>query len=216
MTLDEIEDPDAVRALLFDLGGVVIGVDFRRAFRRWASAAGCDHAALERSFQFDTPYEEHERGRLDAAAYFGGLRQSLAVDLTDDDFLAGWNEIYLGPLPGVLPLLSAVSKRFPLYAFTNSNLSHQEFWSARYADELSIFRSVFVSCDLGLRKPEREAFLAVASRIGVEPGAILFFDDLMENVTGARDAGMQAARIASVRDLETLLRQLEGSTGTVY
>jgi putative hydrolase of the HAD superfamily len=72
-----------------------------------------------------------------------------------------------------------------------------------------------VSSEIGHRKPERAAFDHVASAIGATPGNILFFDDGAENVTGARDAGMQAVHVTStnsVRDVLALLGATDDGT----
>ncbi|MFZ2058408.1 MAG: HAD family phosphatase [Acidimicrobiales bacterium] len=201
------DDVGSVRALLFDLGGVVLEFDFKRAFRVWADRACCDPAELERRFSFDEAYEQHERGELDAAGYFTALRRKLGLTLCDEEIVSGWNDIYLAPLPGMSALLSAASQRLPLYAFTNSNPTHKSAWASRFAIELSVFRSIFVSSDLGLRKPDPEAFTAVADRIGFQGSELLFFDDTPENVDGARRVGMRAVLVESSADVrEALLR----------
>jgi putative hydrolase of the HAD superfamily len=86
MTESSIFDPEKVRALLFDLGGVVIDFDFGRAFRRWAARAECDPAQLEERFSLDEAYEQHERGEIEASDYFAALRQSLGINISDEDF----------------------------------------------------------------------------------------------------------------------------------
>jgi glucose-1-phosphatase len=205
-----VADPGAgaVRALLFDLGGVVIDIDFDRVLRAWARAAGCAPAGLRRRFSFDAAYQRHERGELDAAGYFAALRLSLGLHLSDEAFAAGWNDLYVGVAPGVPALLARAAARFPLYAFTNSNFTHQLEWSTRFAQELSVFRAVFASCDLGLRKPDPAAFAEVAARAGVPPGEILFFDDTAENITGAEAGGMPAVLVRSARDISAALTAL--------
>lgn len=105
-------------------------------------------------------------------------------------------------------MLATAARHLPLYAFTNSNPTHQREWSARYAAELSSFRDIFVSSDLGLRKPDRAAFAAVAGRTGFRPAEILFFDDTAENVTGARAAGLQAVLVRSSGDIRSALHGL--------
>ena len=44
-------------ALLFDLGGVVIEIDFGRAFARWAAASGTPADTIRSRFSFDAAYE---------------------------------------------------------------------------------------------------------------------------------------------------------------
>jgi HAD superfamily hydrolase (TIGR01509 family) len=201
-------DVTAVRALLFDLGGVVITLDFQRVFARWALAAGCDAAFLAGRFSQDDAYVRHERGEIDAAGYFASLRSTLGIELSDEQFLDGWNDIYPGPVDGMEALLRTASYAFPLYAFTNSNPSHQSVWSTMLQLELTWFRSVFVSSELGMRKPDREAYLEVAARTGHRASEFLFFDDSPENVEGARAAGIQAVLTRSIADVRRALRAL--------
>jgi HAD superfamily hydrolase (TIGR01509 family) len=202
-----------VRALLFDLGGVVIDVDFSRVLHAWARSAGCDPAGLRERFTFDEAYQRHERGELDAAGYFAALRRTLGLRLSDEDFAAGWNDIYAGAVPGVAAMLAVAGQHLPLYAFTNSNPTHQREWSARFAAELAAFRDIYVSSDLGLRKPDHAAYAAVAGRTGFRPAEILFFDDTAENVTGARASGLQARLVTSSDDVRSALRGLGIAAG---
>ena len=194
-----------LRAILFDLGGVVIDIDFKRAFQIWAALASCDAADLEQRFTFDEAYEQHETGELHSAGYFNALRESLNVSLSEDDLVAGWNDIYLGTIPGMVKLLATASQRFPLYAFTNSNPAHQSVWSVRFAAELSIFKTIYVSSELGVRKPDPRSFSLVAERMGVQASEVLFFDDSAENVDGAVSAGMRGVVVESTRDVTVAL-----------
>jgi putative hydrolase of the HAD superfamily len=197
-----------VQALLFDLGGVVIDIDFGRAIAFWSVAAGVPADVLRARFTFDEAYEHHERGEIEAAEYFAALRSSLGVDLSDTELIAGWNAIYVREVPGIRALLESVSGRVPLYAFTNSNRTHHAFSSVRYADVLKVFRTVFVSCEMGRRKPERPAFEAIAAAVGVPLERILFFDDTVANVEGARAIGMPVVHVRSTADVAAALAAL--------
>ena len=89
--------------------------------------------------------------------------------------------------------------------FTNTNAAHQAQWSKLYADVLKRFTRVFVSSELGKRKPEAAAFQTVCETIGVEPGRILFFDDAAANVNGARAAGLRAVKVENASDIVAAL-----------
>ncbi|HWJ97722.1 MAG TPA: hypothetical protein VNQ33_06145, partial [Acidimicrobiales bacterium] len=165
-----------IEALLFDLGGVVMGIDFDRAVSSWEDAAGLPPGTLVGRFTMDDPYERHERGHLDGVDYLAHLRTTLAVDLTDEQLSAGWNDIYLGPIDGVGEILSRAADALPTYALTNTNALHQAVWEPRFATEMAPFRTIFSSHLIGLRKPEEAAFRHVAAAIGVPLERILFFD----------------------------------------
>ena len=141
-------------ALLFDLGRVVIDIDFNRAFSRWAGHARCDQKLIRERFRHDTAYKRHERGEIDSQEFFANLRASLGIDISDAQLLDGWNSILVGEMPGVSELLANAAGSFPLYAFTNSNREHEQYWSKQFSGILSNFKEVYVSSTIGLRKPE--------------------------------------------------------------
>jgi putative hydrolase of the HAD superfamily len=95
----------------------------------------------------------------------------------------------------------------PLYLFSNTNPMHRACWTARYRELLKPFSALFCSCELGVRKPGAEAFRRVCSLIGVPPARIAFFDDLPENVEGAREAGLIGFQVSSVKDMLRALNE---------
>lgn len=192
---------NGIRALLFDLGGVIVDIDWDGAFRHWGGHAKTDPALLRARFTFDTPYERHERGEIDARAYYDSLRDSLGIDVPHDVLDAGWKAIFPGLVAPTVALLRELEGRVPLYLFSNTNLAHQAEWSTRFAEALAPFDRVFTSCGIGARKPERAAFEHVAREIGLPLEAILFFDDTESNVVGARAAGMPAVHVRSPEDV---------------
>lgn len=201
-------DQTSTEALLFDLGGVVFDIDFEHAFEYWAAHAGVPVESLRPFYGIDPWYERHERGEIDGPAYFDALRDTLGITLSDDHFTAGWNAIFLQEIPGVSELLRDLSERIPIYAFSNSNVTHQRHWEKKYAKTLDLFEEVFVSCELGLRKPEPAAFHHVTSAIGVDAGAVMFFDDTHENVDGAREVGMRAIHVRGFEDVRDGVAEL--------
>ena len=194
-----------VHALLFDLGGVIVEIDFSRVFEIWGAHSGVPAAVIRSRFSFDASYRAHERGEISATAYFDSLRTVLGIRLSDAQFRAGWNAIFVGEVPGIAALLRQAKQFAPLYAFSNSNAAHHAYWTREYAETLSNFKKVFVSCELGRRKPEPEAFAAVAAAIGVPFENLLFFDDTDENVASAKRLGMQAVHVKSIADIRNAL-----------
>ena len=190
-----------VDALLIDLGGVLVEIDWRRAFSAWAEDSGTTAAAIAARFSYDSAYAAHERGEIGAAEYFANLRRSLGIGLSDTQFLAGWNAIFVGEIAGARELLAAAARRRPLYLFSNTCAVHREHWMPRFEALLRPFAQRFLSCEIGLRKPDPEAFTWVSQRIGMPPQRIAFFDDTAENVAGARTAGLCAFQVHSPAEI---------------
>jgi putative hydrolase of the HAD superfamily len=206
-------DAATVEALLFDLGGVVLGIDFGRVFAAWARAAGRPPDTVAAAFEFDEAYRRHERGELDDAGFFAHVDRRLALGIGIDGVAAGWREIFTGPVPGMQALVDAARVRRPAYLFSNTNLAHHRQFGLEYAALLAPFARCFMSYEIGARKPEARAFAAVARSIGVPPSRILFFDDTEVNVEGARDAGLRAELVRSADDARTALARHGVSPG---
>jgi FMN phosphatase YigB (HAD superfamily) len=200
--------PDAADALLFDLGRVVLDIDFSKALACWAGHAGCEPANLVGRLTHDEIYLRHERGEIDDAEFFASLRAALGVNLSDGQFLEGWNAIFAGEMPGIAKLLVRAAQHLPLYAFSNTNGAHVEHFSRAYAGVLGHFRELFLSSAIGLRKPDAAAYDHVVKAIGVPAKRIVFFDDLAENIEGARARGLTAVHVTSPHAVAEALASL--------
>jgi HAD superfamily hydrolase (TIGR01549 family) len=200
--------PGSADALLFDLGRVVLDIDFNKVLACWAGHAGCEPAHLFGRFAPDEIWRRHERGEIDDAEFFAGLRNMLGIEISDAQFLEGWNAIFTGEMPDIAPMLARAAERMPLYAFSNTNRPHVEHFSKAYAGVLGHFREIFLSSTIGLRKPEAAAYDHVVNAIGVPASRIVFFDDTAENIEGARARGLLAVHVRSPDDVADVLAAL--------
>ncbi|MGY3118243.1 FMN phosphatase YigB (HAD superfamily) [Bradyrhizobium sp. S3.14.4] len=139
---------------------------------------------------------------------FDSLRVSLGIGISDAQFLEGWNAIFAGEMPDIAELLPRAAKQLPLYAFSNTNRPHVDHFSKEYAALLGHFRELYLSSSIGLRKPDVEAFDHVVAAIGVPANRIVFFDDLAENIEGARSRGLTTVHVTSPRDVGNALKAL--------
>lgn len=200
--------PGCADALLFDIGNVVLDIDFNRVLRIWAAHAGREPADLAPHFKVNDIYRHHETGKIEDAVFFENLRQSLGIAISDAQFLEGWNALFSGEIKGISALLSRAGARMPLYAFSNTNRPHVAHFSAAYPDVLGHFTEIYLSSSIGLRKPDAAAFRHVANAIGAPASRIVFFDDSAENIAGARAYGLTAVHVRSIDDVTAALAAL--------
>jgi len=201
------------RAVLFDLGGVLLDIDFGRALATWQAHSRLPPDRMRAAFAFDEPFHHHETGRLDDDGYFGHLRQLLALDCDLAQVRAGFNAILVGEIADTVRMLEAVRTRVPCYAISNTNPSHVAEMERAFPGLLPRFSRVFASHEIGHRKPQPGAFEHVLREIGVPPPEVLLFDDLAANVEAAMALGLQAVQVRSPEDVRVALVQrglLEG------
>jgi putative hydrolase of the HAD superfamily len=193
-------------AIVLDLGNVVFDIDFKRVFESWAATSGTSAQDLAAAWSTDEFYNQHEVGAITFKEYADALAQQMNINMTYDAWLDGWNALFVGPYRQVCDLLPQLADRLPLYAFTNTNPTHQAAWQKLYHQELSAFERVFISSEMGLRKPDPAAFGHICSTISTAPEDVLFIDDSMPNVEGAQLAGLAARHIHCEADVVDLLK----------
>ncbi len=197
-----------IEGLLFDLGGVVIGIDFERALQAWNQWTLLSIEEMRDRFKMDEVYERHERGEVEASEYFAHLRKVLDLEASDADIALGWNAIFLSEITETVNYIRAVNNNLPCFAFTNSNPTHQNSWMSAFPRVVESFQQIFVSSELGLRKPDREAFESISDVTGIGLSATLFFDDTEENVKGAQAIGMNAVHVKGHIDVKLALSKI--------
>ena len=184
--------PASTRAVLFDLGGVVLDIDFDRALATWQPHSRLPAGRLREVFAFDEPFREHETGRLDDSGYFAHLRELLALDCDAAQVEAGFNAILVAEIRETVALLASLRGRVPCYAISNTNPAHVRHIRSAFPGLLDRFDHVFTSHEIGHRKPQPETFRHVLQAIGLPPAEVLLFDDLQPKVVAARGLGLQA------------------------
>lgn len=195
-----------IEALLFDIGNVLIGVDFALVAKSWGKASGCDPQELLSRFEPGSDYEAHERGEIDWTTYGRRITETLTITLSDEELLAGWNAVFTGPMPGIEALLARLPSDLPVYAFSNTNAAHQAYFIKHHGHLFDGFHTVFCSHEIGMRKPEARAFAHVVTAIGGPAESILFFDDSSLNIEAALQSGLAAHHSTNTSELREGLR----------
>lgn len=181
----------SVRAVVFDLGNVMVEWNPERLYRRLildddsraeflTTVVTAEwNRALDGGLPFDAAIADlqarHPRWAAEIAAYRDAWAEMLGP--VDDEAVALVDEL--------------IAAGLPVYALTNWSAETFPLAEARYRF-LERFEGVVVSGREGITKPDRAIFDLVCNRYGLDPATTLFTDDGPANVSGARAAGWQA------------------------
>jgi putative hydrolase of the HAD superfamily len=85
-------------------------------------------------------------------------------------------------------------------------------WGDIYPRHLfpDLFDAVVISAEVGMRKPEERIFRLAAELLGLAPEECVFIDDIADNVTAARAAGLIGVHHRGVRQTKEQLAGLLG------
>jgi putative hydrolase of the HAD superfamily len=189
------------KVVVFDLGGVLVesvGVDVLAA--RFPQL-GTRSVVLER-WQKSPSVARFERGMLTPEAFAAAFTREWGLALDKPAFLELFGSWVTGFFAGARELVQDLRSRHRVACLSNTNAIH---W-ARLPGMEQIFDHCFVSYVSGFMKPDREAYTHALTSLGVEPGAVYFFDDLPANVAAAREVGINAFLVRGVAETEAKLR----------
>jgi 2-haloacid dehalogenase len=181
----------AVKAVVFDLGGVLIDWDPRYLYRKLLA----DEAAVEEFLATVCTPEwnaELDRGRPFAEGVAELVERHPVHAAAIAAYHERWPEMLGGDIPGTVELLAELrAAGVPLFALTNWSAETIGFARARF-EFLGWFDGVVVSGEERLVKPDPRLFRRLLDRFGLAAEATLFVDDAPANVAAARRLGLDA------------------------
>ena len=192
------------KAIIFDLGNVLVQFDFER-WRR-ALENFCPYAAAEirRRIAATDLVERFETGLIEPPEFVAQLSRILDLDMEYAGFCKLWSSIFTDPLiPEVM--LQRLAARYRLVLLSNTNAIHFEMIRENYP-LLRHFHERILSYEVHAMKPRREIFQAALERCGCRPEECFYTDDIAAYVEAAQRLGIDAVQFESEAQLERELK----------
>jgi glucose-1-phosphatase len=199
-----------IKAIIFDLGNVLIPLDFNRALQKITDMSGKNKEEIFATFSQHQINIQYESGMVTTEEFLDCCRQmylnEFGVQVDDEQIKEIFLDIFSEPT--INPeLFRKLKEKYPLYLLSNTNMLHFEHLKEKYTF-LDWFDEVFLSYNLVCLKPSKEIYDKVIKAIGLPPKSLLFIDDLKENVEAAREAGMQAVIFKNEEKLVALMKEM--------
>ncbi len=188
-----------IKAVLFDLGNVLLNYDAYKAANCFAKACKVPRIKVWIHF-FTSPTEKaYTRGHISSREFYNHAKQVLKFPVNYPTFKQYWNDIFTEN-EGMDTLLAKLKRRYPLYLISNTNALHFNHIKEKFRI-LRHFKKTFPSHEVGHRKPEPEIYEKVLAKIRLKPEETVFIDDVPKFVKGARAVGMHAIRFRNKKQL---------------
>jgi len=206
-------------AVLFDLGGVVLGSPLQ-AIRDYEQTLGLERNAINRVAAKTAPggaWSRLERGELDHEAFYpafeldcrsAGIEMDARVMMQEMSRAAGPREIMLEAIARLRAADLRVGALTNNWAHTDGSAEPDSGDGTR---ALKQHFDVFIESSVeGLRKPDPEIYRIACDRLGRNADQVVFLDDIGHNLKPAREMGMATIKVETP---EAALRELEGFVG---
>ena len=188
------------RAIIFDVGRVIIPVDLARSFEAFGKPDGLSADGVWIALQTDARWDDWQEGRMTPHEWHKHLCEKFRLSLTFEEFCESWNSV-LDPtmlLPEALFERLAASCRLALLSNTDPiHVAHIEatFPFVRH------FPVRVYSCRAGASKPAPMIYHHALREVDALPEEALYIDDLQENVGAAVRLGMSGFHFTSPGEL---------------
>lgn len=180
-----------IRAVILDLGRVLIDFDHTIASRKIALLAGKAPSEIQAVFFGSDLVQSFETGTIGPEVFFAGVQQRLDLDIPFEQFVLIWNSIFYMTEDNKATngLLAVLRQRYTLAMLSNINALHYEYLK-KTTSIFGNFHNIFASCEMGFVKPDERIYKAALARLGVEPREAFYADDRPEMAAAASALGI--------------------------
>ncbi|ALJ00183.1 HAD family hydrolase [Rufibacter tibetensis] len=206
-------DFSSVKNIIFDLGGVIINIDYAKstdALRAFANTqTEVDFSQKAQSELFDL----YERGDISSAEFRDGLRKEYGITATDEQIDVSWNTMLLDIPAERIELLRSLSKKYRLFLLSNTNAIHMLAFNKIVSDAHgmpsldSLFEKTYYSHLVRKRKPGGEVFEHILEENGLNREETLFIDDSIQHIEGAKTVGLQTIHLTPPLTINQVLKE---------
>jgi putative hydrolase of the HAD superfamily len=194
-----------IKAIIFDLGRVIVPFDFRRGYARLEQLCGIPAAEIPRRLRETDLVRRFECGQVEPPDFVAEFSSRLGIEIGQPEFAEIWNSIFLPETLIPENLLAGLARHYRLVLLSNTNRIHFEGVRAAYP-LLRHFHAFILSYEAGVMKPDPAIYRTAVAAAGCAPEECFFTDDIAEYVEAARREGIDAVQFQSAAQIEEELR----------
>lgn len=194
---------NAVNTIIFDLGGVILNIDYHITAREFEKLGVEDFNNLYSQFKQSNLFDDLETGAVTPEEFRANFRAETGLNVTDGQIDYAWNAMLLDLPQKRIELLQELSKHFQLFLLSNTNEIHYKEYVAKIerengiTDFNSLFTKAYYSHEIGLRKPDAAAFQLIVDENKLNTQNTLFIDDSPQHLVGAKQVGLQTHHLVA-------------------
>ena len=197
----------SIRAVVFDLGKVLVDFDYGIAARRLAEQSNASAVEIQRIIDQSPLLLRYESSEMTTSEFFAEVKKQIRFTGAFDEFAAAFADIFT-EIPEMTRLSGELRDRgFHTSVLSNTNeiaISHVRRKFPFFSD----FADYVLSFEQGALKPHERIYRILEKRSGMSGSEILFIDDKPENVSGALRLGWQTICHRSVGETRRRVREM--------
>lgn len=203
-----------IKNIIFDFGGVILDIDYSATCKAFEDLGMKDAASQFSKHQQSPLFKNYETGAISSRKFIEEVQQLLGSGVGPDDIVEAWCAM-LHTIPAHrMEALEELSREHNLFLLSNTNHLHKmrfmETIDEQYGRErfLNLFSGVYMSHEIGMRKPHKEVFDRIVLENGVRRRETIFIDDTEEHTIAAAKAGLKTHWLHNGEDVADICAEL--------
>jgi len=199
----------AIKCIIFDLGDVIIDLDFSRFFNEVITPSPLNKPKTPIMLEFFRQSDTYHQGKISNKEFYNQACEILQVCALDQkQFFDAFNSIISELNVEMVELIRKIKMNndFKLMCLSNINSSHWKYLKKQKWDIWELIDEFILSHEIQLTKPDPKIFEYTLKKAGCQPEEILYIDDGLNNIRSASDLGFIGIRFT---DITTLIEDLK-------
>jgi len=196
------------KAVIFDLGGVLLNIDYLLTVVAF-NELGVENADLLYSKKIQNPiFDKIEVGAITPKEFLDALQKE-CKNASIDQVENAWNSMLLDLPENRLDYIKKLKNNYQIFLLSNTNEIHITAFKNKIGTEKwkvfsSVFDKIYLSHEIGFRKPGEGAFQIILEENKLNPNEVLFIDDSPQHIKAAKNLGLNCYYLKKGEDIATV------------
>ncbi len=203
LLIAESQPPKNMENIIFDLGNVIIDIDFSLTFQALAKLSkGYSVEEIAEIMTDQKLWQDFEKGLFTDNQFRTLLKSNLLLDATDIDIDEAFCALLLPIDPQRIELIKKLAQNHRLFILSNTNHIHFKKVQKMIIEvtgtdiiEEEFIECAFLSYEMGMAKPDKAIYQQLMDEAMILPKETLFLDDMLPNLKAAEKLGIKTIQI---------------------
>jgi FMN phosphatase YigB (HAD superfamily) len=205
-----IYENQTIDAIIFDLGGVILNIDYQLPVKAFKKLGIDNFNELFSQASQSHLFNDYEMGLITSDDFVKEIKKYVGKETKEEAIIEAWNSILLDLPENRLFTLEKAAENHRTFLLSNTNALHIESFNKYLLNDLQLpslepfFETLYLSYEVGLRKPDLRIFEYVLQDAGLTPERTLFIDDSIQHIQAASELGILTKHLVN-EDITTFL-----------
>ena len=198
-----------IKAVIFDLGNVLIGFDHTIAVKKILKHTPKKSRDIYDLFFDSDLTQEFEKGKTGKLEFFQQVQTALELKISYGEFLPIWNEIFFSK-PESENFVGSLNSGIKLALLSNINQLHYEYIREEFSSTIGLFEpdKIIPSFRTGFIKPDKEIYDLALKALDVPRESVVYVDDRLDLIEAALSYGIKSIQFKTTQELQQEFQDL--------